>query len=83
MCAHGDTVDMLVPVMADDAWEGVTTWKIKPVDRCLSDIVAALNAAGILTRSCCCGHDRVIGWNIVLHDGRRLRVYPEELPCPQ
>lgn len=79
MCEHGDTVECLVPVHAEDAFEGVLTWKVKPVDRCLSDIVVALNRADILTRSCCCGHGRDQG-SIILHDGRTLVL---ETRCPR
>lgn len=39
------------------------------VDICILDIVAALNAANIVTVASCCGHG-VIDGNILLKDGR-------------
>lgn len=73
MCEHGDTVTLNVLVPADLAFEGVDTWKDKPVDRCLAPLVQALNHAGILTRASCCGHGKRPG-NIALADGRELVV---------
>lgn len=43
------------------------------VDICLADIVAALNAANIITVASCCGHGEMDGI-ITLEDGRELRV---------
>ena len=43
------------------------------IDFCIADIVAALNAAGIITVASCCGHGKMPG-NIALEDGRELEV---------
>ena len=76
MCEHGSTVDLLVPVPAGDAWEGEMMWKIKPIDLCLAPIIVALNSAGVLTRSHCCGHGQYRP-EIVLHDGRILVIFDD------
>ena len=47
--------------------------RIEYIDYCIADIVAALNAANILTVASCCGHaefDAIIS----LNDGRELRI---------
>lgn len=75
MCDHGDTVDVRVLVPAHLAFEGVDTWKSKPVDRCIALIVEALNAAGVHTVASCCGHGVMHG-TIVLADGRDLQIKP-------
>ena len=43
------------------------------IDLCIADIVAALNAANIVTVASCCGHGKMPG-NIILKDGRELIV---------
>jgi hypothetical protein len=43
------------------------------IDFCIADIVAALNAANIITIASCCGHKTLQG-SIVLNDGRQLTV---------
>ena len=43
------------------------------IDWCIHRIVAALNAAGIKTVACCCGHGRMPG-RIDLEDGRVLTI---------
>lgn len=67
MCAWGQEVMCLVPVRADDSHIGVAYWKWAGVDACLAPMVNALNKAGILTRTCCCGHGKRPGeirlWN--------------------
>ena len=47
--------------------------RVEFIDYCISDIVAALNAAGITTMACCCGHGTNDGY-IALSDGRTLRI---------
>jgi len=44
------------------------------VDYCIADLVAALNAANIVTVASCCGHGGQCPANIVLEDGRILRI---------
>lgn len=43
------------------------------IDLCISDIVAALNAANIKTIASCCGHSKLNGL-ISLEDGRNLII---------
>lgn len=64
MCRHGTTVEMVI--------------RDKPVriDKCISRIVAALNAGGVPTKASCCGHGQLWG-RITLDDGRELMVCPD------
>ncbi len=43
------------------------------IDYCIADIVAALNAANIITVASCCGHGRIKAI-ISLEDGREVYV---------
>jgi len=43
------------------------------IDFCISDIVAALNAANIITIASCCGHNKLEAI-ISLEDGRELII---------
>lgn len=43
------------------------------IDWCIHHIVAALNAGGVFTKACCCGHGKKDG-TIELEDGRTLIV---------
>lgn len=52
--------------------------KVQCIDWCIHQIVAALNAGGIETEACCCGHGKIDGI-ISLKDGRHL-VIKKELP---
>ena len=45
----------------------------RDIDFCIADIVAALNAANILTIASCCGHGKVDG-SILIADGRELKI---------
>jgi len=49
------------------------------IDFCIADIVAALNAANIVTVASCCGHDEQKA-SIVLKDGRILWMTDATLP---
>jgi hypothetical protein len=73
MCEWGDTVPLVVTVCAEDSHTGKERLATKRVDRCISDIVRALNAGGVRTRSCCCGHGKRMG-SIILQDGRTLLI---------
>jgi len=46
----------------------------RDIDYCIADIVAALNAANIVTVASCCGHGDEGIANIVLEDGRVLSI---------
>ena len=47
--------------------------KVRMIDRCISHVVAALNAGGVETVACCCGHGKQPG-RIDLADGRVLVI---------
>ena len=81
MCKPGDTVQLRVPMPAHLSHTGKFRWASKGVDRCIAPIVAALNADGIFTANCCCGHGRRRG-SIVLHDGRTLIISSKPGPAP-
>ncbi len=49
--------------------------KVRCIDRCIHHIVAALNAGGMETVACCCGHGKRPG-RIDLADGRVLVIQP-------
>jgi hypothetical protein len=48
--------------------------KMVYVDKCIADIVNALNHYGIETVASCCGHNKVTP-SIALKDGRELKVF--------
>lgn len=48
--------------------------KVRCIDKCIHHIIASLNAGGVSTEACCCGHNEMIG-NIVLTDGRWLGIF--------
>lgn len=52
--------------------------KVRCIDKCIHHIVAALNAGGVETVACCCGHKKGPG-RIDLADGRVLMVVSQEL----
>lgn len=47
--------------------------KVRCIDWCIHHIVAALNAGGVETAACCCGHGTQNG-RIDLVDGRVLTI---------
>jgi hypothetical protein len=47
--------------------------RVKGIDLCIADIVAALNAANITTVASCCGHGELLG-NVILEDGRMITI---------
>lgn len=47
--------------------------RVRCIDWCIHHIVAALNAGGVKTFACCCGHGTQDG-NIILEDGRTLII---------
>ena len=48
--------------------------RVRGIDYCISDIVAALNAANIKTIASCCGHGDDSKSSIILDDGRELKI---------
>lgn len=73
MCRHGDEVSLPVRVDERDSHTGNAYHTHKAVDRCIADVVDALNSAEIWTRTSCCGHGERDG-EILLADGRLLVV---------
>jgi len=51
--------------------------KVRSIDWCIHHIVAALNAAGVGTIACCCGHGTQDG-RIDLEDGRVLIIKEQD-----
>jgi len=47
--------------------------RVRWIDYCIADIVAALNAANIPTLASCCGHGKMDG-DIQLADGRIIKI---------
>ena len=47
--------------------------RVQRIDFCIADIIAALNAANILTVASCCGHGKMDA-KISLEDGRELSI---------
>ena len=80
MCQHGHEVLCWVYVCPEDSYTGSGRWALKGIDACLADQVKALNAAGRLTRSCCCGHGEGVA-TIILHDGTRIENKENESMC--
>ena len=51
--------------------------RVEFIDPCIAHIIAALNAANIITLCSCCGHGKIDG-EIMLEDGRFLIVRESE-----
>jgi hypothetical protein len=73
VCEKGTEVLMEVPIPAHLSHTGEARMAVKGIDACIAPIVAALNAGGIATTGCCCGHGKRAG-DILLLDGRTLLV---------
>lgn len=73
MCKWGTDILCLVPIDPRLSYDGQFRWDYKAVDACIAPLINALNAAGIYTSNCCCGHGKSPGW-ITLHDGRSILV---------
>lgn len=48
--------------------------KVYPIDNCIHQIISSLNAGGIPTENCCCGHNQEPG-SIILSDGRCIGIF--------
>lgn len=66
-CAEMGTYDCTVPMPI--------VGRVRGIDLCIADIVAALNAANIATIGSCCGHGKQDG-TILLEDNRQLFIKP-------
>jgi hypothetical protein len=53
--------------------------RVRSIDPCIAQLVAALNAGGVETVACCCGHNKYDG-RIDLADGRALIIKPPGEP---
>lgn len=51
--------------------------RVAGIDRCIAQLVAALNAGGIRTVASCCGHGRGPG-SIALDDDRWLLILDDD-----
>lgn len=73
MCSWGKYKQVLVKMPSELSYTHKERLAIKNIDSCIADIVHALNASGIITRTSCCGHNKAPGI-IDLEDGRRLII---------
>ena len=65
-----------VTIPADLSYTKQVRTDEKPIDKCLADIVNALQKSGIFMRSSCCGHGKGKGHGeILLEDGRILQIH--------
>jgi len=64
-CCELGTYDCCIPIPIRG--------RVRGVDFCIADLVAALNAANIGTEGSCCGHGDMAG-SVVLTDGRWLLI---------
>lgn len=67
-CSDFGTYDCQIPMPCSG--------RVRYIDYCVADLVAALNAANIHTVASCCGHGKCLG-SICLSDGRHLVIYPD------
>lgn len=58
MCKHGEDGEVMVTIPADVSHTGKERVAIKKVDKCLVPLITILNAYGIKTTGCCCGHGK-------------------------
>lgn len=73
MCNWGNHKSVMVYMPSDLSHTGEERLALKGIDSCIADIVYALNASGIKTRTCCCGHHKADSV-IELQDGRQIIV---------
>ena len=79
MCSRDQTIPIRLKVPADLSHTGKAEWRVFPIDRCIADLVRALQLDGIDMRSSCCGHGAGPG-EIVLQDSRVLTIHGEARP---
>jgi hypothetical protein len=72
---------MEITILAHLSHDGQQRQAVKGVDACIANIVQALNGAGVITTSSCCGHGRSDG-SILLADGREIIVKTSGGKCP-
>lgn len=71
MCKWGDSVVLDVEVPASLSCTGEARRKAVGVDKCIADMVRALNDGGVKTVASCCGHGKIPG-TIILADDQHL-----------
>ena len=76
MCKWGNSVYMELVVQPEQSFDGKARMKVVAIDTCIAPMVKALNNAGIVTISSCCGHGKSAG-SIMLADGRELIIKKE------
>ncbi len=73
MCKWGTDEIVEVTIPAELSYTGKERQKRVAIDACIAPIIKALNAGGVRTDYCCCGHGEKDG-AILLHDGRVFRI---------
>jgi hypothetical protein len=73
MCKWGTDGEARYLVSPSASHSGEAYWKTGKVDACIAPIITALNAHGIYTEGCCCGHGKADG-TIWLTDGRVMSI---------
>lgn len=71
MCEWGTYERCEVTIPAELSHTGARRSDTKPIDACIAPLIRALNAAGVVTISSCCGHGRQPA-EISLDDGTEL-----------
>lgn len=73
VCPCSETVDVECEIPAGLSHTGARRKKVCAIDRCLAPLILALQAAGIGTEGCCCGHGKYDG-TVCFENGIRLIV---------
>jgi len=69
MCKQGNTVSFTIHNVKGEP-------RLIDVDRCIANIVLALNGTGVITVASCCGHGKRPS-NIAIADGREIIIAPD------
>lgn len=73
MCTWGTHTPVMILMPAELHHTGKAHFEIKMIDSCIAPLIRRLNAAGIFTSNCCCGHGKADA-SIHLQDGTRMLV---------
>lgn len=71
-----------LPITSDLSRDGKRYYKKVPVDFCIAGLVKELNAAGIETKSSCCGHGKIGGF-VLLLDGTEIKIRQRQLSAAE
>jgi hypothetical protein len=63
----------MVLMPAHITYNGKARFTLAKIDSCIAPLIQRLNAAGVFTTNCCCGHGKGEGC-IILQDDSRLYV---------